>query len=104
MRKGRIKKGIGALLFIFAVSVIFWAMFYMNFTAYTLWAERHTDRTITSPAVEKFADKLYFLQKVNTQPREVNLEDAYMIDVKDSSGHIIKTIGPGSLFREPAQG
>ena len=35
--RGQDKKGIGALLFIFAVSIIFWAIYYQNFTAYTLW-------------------------------------------------------------------
>src|SRR5882724_10392896 len=63
--RGRDKKGIGALLFIFAVSVIFWAMYYQIFTAYTLWADQHTDRTISSRAGEKGADWLGMMQKVN---------------------------------------
>jgi POT family proton-dependent oligopeptide transporter len=50
--RGEDKKGIGALLFIFAASVIFWSLYYQNFTAYTLWTERHTDRTITSAITE----------------------------------------------------
>jgi POT family proton-dependent oligopeptide transporter len=96
--KGQEKKGIGALLFIFAISVIFWSMFYQNFTMYTLWAERYTDRTVSSPVMEKFADKFYFLQKVNTQPREVNLEDAFMTEVRDPSGNVVKSNGPDPYF------
>jgi len=92
------KRGIGALLFIFAVSVIFWALFYQNFTAYTLWTEKHTDRTITSHVIEKGADALGLLQKVNTDPREIDMVDATLIPVKDDSGHTIKTMGPDPYF------
>lgn len=95
---GQDKKGIGALLFIFAISVIFWALFYQNFTAYTLWAERHTDRTISSPVTEKIAGKLGLLQTVNTNPREVNQWDARMMDARDDSGRILKTIGTDPYF------
>jgi proton-dependent oligopeptide transporter, POT family len=59
--KGEDKKGIGALLFIFLISVIFWALYYQNFTAYTLWAEKHTDRTL-SPIGQKIADKMGLMQ------------------------------------------
>ncbi|HNJ27919.1 MAG TPA: oligopeptide:H+ symporter, partial [Ferruginibacter sp.] len=43
---GQDKKGIGALLFIFAVSVIFWTIYNQNSTGLTIWAESHTDRSI----------------------------------------------------------
>src|SRR5260221_13404007 len=39
------EKGVGALLFIFAVSIILWALIYQSFTAYTLWTDKHTDST-----------------------------------------------------------
>jgi POT family proton-dependent oligopeptide transporter len=92
------KRGIGALLFIFGISIIFWALFYQNFTAYTLWTEKHTDRHITSPVIEKGADFLGLLQKVNTSPREVDSMNAHLIVVKDDSGHILKSIGPDPYF------
>jgi POT family proton-dependent oligopeptide transporter len=92
------KKGIGALLFIFAVSIIFWALFYQNFTAYTLWTEKHTDRMITSRVTEKVADGLGLLQKVNTRPREIDQVDAHLIVVRDDSGHVLKTTGPDPYF------
>jgi POT family proton-dependent oligopeptide transporter len=93
------KRGIGALLFIFAVSVIFWSLYYQNFTGYTLWAEQHTDRSVTSPLIERGADGLGLLQKANTQPRTVDSLDAFMAPVRDDSGRILKTTGPDPYFR-----
>jgi POT family proton-dependent oligopeptide transporter len=46
------KKPIGAMLAIFAVVVIFWAVFKQNGTALTTWAENYTDRSLP-PAIEK---------------------------------------------------
>jgi POT family proton-dependent oligopeptide transporter len=92
------KRGIGALLFIFGVSVIFWALFYQNFTAYTLWTEKHTDRTVTSRVIEKGADAMGLLQKVNTSPRTIDSVDAHLIVVKDDSGRVLKSTGPDPYF------
>jgi len=96
--KGQDKKGIGALLFIFAISVIFWAIYYQNFTAYTLWAEQHTDRTLSSPVMEKGADWLGMMQKVNTDPRTITRLDAFMVPVTGDSGQIVTTLGPDPYF------
>ena len=94
--RGEDKKGIGALLFIFAISVIFWSLFYQNFIGYTLWTEVHTDRTIKSKAIEKGVN--LFLQKVNTDPRKVDSLNAYMVPVRDDSGHILQVTGPDPYF------
>jgi POT family proton-dependent oligopeptide transporter len=96
--RGEDKKGIGALLFIFAISVIFWAVYYQNFTAYTLWADQHTDRTISTKAVEKGVDWLGMMQEVNTNPRPVTLLDAHMVPVIDDSGRVATTTGPDPYF------
>lgn len=96
--RGEDKKGIGALLFIFAVSVIFWSLFYLNFTAYTFWTEQHTDRSISTPLIEKGADWLGLLQKANTSPRPVDSLNAYMVPVHDANGQILKTTGPDPYF------
>ena len=96
--RGEDKKGIGALLFIFAVSVIFWSLYYQNFTAYTLWTERHTDRTITSAITEKVADQMGLMQTVNTTPRETEKLDDHLMPVTDDSGHIVKTMGPDPYY------
>ncbi len=96
--KAEDKKGIGALLFIFAISVIFWSLYYQNFTGYTLWTERHTDRTVSSKAIEKGADFIGLLQTVNTKNREVDSLNANMAPVRNDSGHIIKVMGPDIYF------
>ncbi len=89
--KGQDKKGIGALLFIYTISIIFWTIYNQNSTGLTLWAERHTDRTV-SPVTQKVAGALGFLQTVNDTPRMVNKVNEYLVDVKDNSP-IVKTEG-----------
>jgi POT family proton-dependent oligopeptide transporter len=97
--RGEDRKGIGALLFIFAISVIFWAIYYQNFTAYTLWAEKHTDRTISSRSVEKGVDWLGQMQKVNTTPRKVVQVDAHLVPVLNDSGRMDSVMGPDPYFQ-----
>lgn len=87
------KRGIGSLLFIFTVSIIFWALFYQNFTAYTLWTDKHTDRTITSHVIERGADELGLLQKVNTTPRKIQAVDDHLNAIKGDS-----VMGPDPYF------
>jgi proton-dependent oligopeptide transporter, POT family len=41
------KRPIGALLAIFAVVILFWAVFKQNGSALNTWADRYTDRTVT---------------------------------------------------------
>jgi POT family proton-dependent oligopeptide transporter len=96
--RGQDKKGIGSLLFIFAVSVIFWAIYYQIFTAYTLWAEQYTDRTIHTHVVEKGADWLGMMQTVNTTPRPVTQVDAFLAPVMGDSGQVRTVMGPDPYF------
>lgn len=81
---GQDKKGIGALLFIFAISIIFWTIYNQNSTGLTLWAQKHTDRTV-SPTAEKIAGSLGFLQTVSDSPRLVNKVNEYFVDLKDNA-------------------
>ncbi|HSU27185.1 MAG TPA: peptide MFS transporter [Chitinophagaceae bacterium] len=94
---GQEKKGIGALLFVFAVSIIFWTIYNQNSTGLTIWAESHTDRSIPQ-FMEKPADKVYALQNLETKPQQVDSLDSYMRVVTDDSGHAIKTMGPDPYF------
>lgn len=82
--KGQDKKGIGSLLFIFAISIIFWTIYNQNSTGLTLWAQKHTDRTV-SPITEKIAGSLGFLQTISDTPRLVYKVDQYFVDIKDKS-------------------
>ena len=82
--KGQDKKGIGSLLFIFGISIIFWTIYNQNSTGLTLWAQKHTDRTV-SPTAEKIAGSLGFLQTVSDTPRLVDKVDKYFVDVKDNA-------------------
>jgi len=91
------KKGIGALLFIFAISIIFWTIYNQNSTGLTIWAESHTDRSIPK-FMEKPADAIYTLQNLSTEPRETDKLDQYMRVETDGTGEAIKTMGPDPYF------
>jgi len=87
--KGQDKKGIGSLLFIFAISIVFWTIYNQNSTGLTLWAQKHTDRTVSS-TTEKIAGSIGFLETVNDSPRLVNKIDEHMVDVTDKSPVVSK--------------
>ena len=95
--KGDDKKGIGALLFVFAVSVIFWTIYNQNSTGLTIWAESHTDRSMPQ-FMEKPAETVYALQSLETKPQEVDSLDSYMRVVTGADGKAIKTMGPDPYF------
>ena len=82
------KKGIGALLFIFAVSVIFWTIYNQNSTGLTIWAESHTDRAIPK-FMEKPADAVYMLQNLSDTSRLTDKLDDHMVVVTDK-GSIVR--------------
>ncbi|HSV11735.1 MAG TPA: oligopeptide:H+ symporter, partial [Hanamia sp.] len=81
---GQDKRGIGALLFIFGISIIFWTIYNQNSTGLTLWAQKHTDRTV-SPTAEKVAGSLGFLQTVSDTPRLTDKVDPNFVDIKDNA-------------------
>lgn len=91
------KKGIGALLFIFAISIIFWTIYNQNSTGLTIWAESHTDRSIPK-FMEQPADAVYTLQNLTTEPRETDSMDQYMRVVTDTAGRPIKTLAADPYF------
>jgi POT family proton-dependent oligopeptide transporter len=57
------KRPIAALLAIFAVVIMFWAVFKQNGSALTTWADRYTNREVTGVA-QKVFDKLNFAQTI----------------------------------------
>jgi POT family proton-dependent oligopeptide transporter len=82
--KGQDKKGIGSLLFIFAIATAFWTIYNQNSTGLTLWAEKHTDRT-ASATTSKITGKIFPMQEVNDNLHLVPKVNEYFVDVKDKS-------------------
>ncbi len=95
--QGEAKKGIGALLFVFAVSIIFWTIYNQNSTGLTIWAESHTDRSIPQ-FMEGPSDAVYALQNLETKSQLTDSLDGYMRVVTDDSGHAVKALGPDPYF------
>lgn len=68
------KRPIGALLAIFAVVILFWAVFKLNGSALTTWADRYTDREITGTTRTVFTN-LKLAEDVSYSKKEVELYD-----------------------------
>ncbi len=96
------KKPIGALLTIFLVSVMFWAIFKQNGTVLTTWAEYYTDRHV-APALEKPLATIYMVeQKVNTVSDVTQYDDKYRV-IKEN-GVAVTAPGKDIYFRNVAPG
>lgn len=98
------KKPIGALLAIFAVSLMFWAVFKQNGTALTRWANNYTDRSIPAPMVEplraiNLIDGKDGVQGKTYEIKEVSVYDDQYRTIKDESGKPIKEQGLDIYFR-----
>ncbi len=84
------RRPLAALLAVFAVAIVFWAIFKQNGTALTTWAESYTDREI--PAVVKpVAKTLGMTQTVTFAKDSVPLTDEQFRVARDASGAVIKT-------------
>ena len=92
------KKPIGALLAIFAVSLMFWAVFKQNGTALTRWANYYTDRSVPE-AIEKPLESIYLVDSKNYTTKEVNVYDDQYRAQKDEKGNAIKEQGKDIYFR-----
>jgi len=95
--RGQDKKSIGALLFIFTISIIFWTIYNQNATGLTIWAQTYTNRQIPS-VLEGAASKIDMLQNANTTAREVPKLDKYFRPVLDAKGNQVMTQGPDPYF------
>lgn len=92
------KRPIGALLAIFAVSLMFWAVFKQNGTALTRWANYYTDRSVPN-AVEKPLEALYLVEAKSYQDKMVPTYDNQFSAQKDDNGEPIKEMGKEIYFR-----
>jgi len=92
------KRSIGALLAIFAVSMMFWAVFKQNGTALTRWANYYTDRSV--PAVlEKPLESIYLVDTKDYGTKEVAVHDHQFQTVKDEDGKPKKEQGKDIYFK-----
>ena len=83
------RKPLAAMLSIFGVVIIFWAVFKQNGSALTTWADRYTDREI-APAVEPLAETLMLAQVVTATPDSFPVYDAQFRTTKEN-GVLVKT-------------
>ncbi len=70
------KAPIGAMLAIFAVVILFWAVFKQNGSALTTWADRYTDRSMSGKTAEVFGT-LKQTKKLTYAKDTVPVYDAY---------------------------
>ncbi len=91
------RKSVSALLFIFAVSIIFWTIYNQNATGLTIWAQSYTNREI-SGVLEKPASAIDMLQSVSTAPREIQKVDSTLTPITDANGKPVMIVGPDPYF------
>ena len=92
------KKPIGALLAIFAVGIMFWAVFKQNGTALTRWANYYTDRAVPK-AAEKPLESIYLVDTKEYKDAEVPVYDDQYRAQKDDSGNGLKEVGKDVYFK-----
>jgi POT family proton-dependent oligopeptide transporter len=95
------KRPIGALLTIFAVVILFWAVFKLNGSALTTWADRYTDRQITG-STETVFNSLKLSKEVKYQKDSVELYDANF-KLQKNNGVIQKELNYPLYFRNVAK-
>ncbi|MES2592210.1 MAG: peptide MFS transporter [Bacteroidota bacterium] len=95
------KKPISALLAVFAVAIVFWAIFKQNGTALTTWAESYTDREVPT-ALVKPAKVLGMVQQPVYAKDSVPLADAQFRIARDASGKPVKTYDYPLYFKNAA--
>jgi proton-dependent oligopeptide transporter, POT family len=91
------KRPIAALLAIFAVVVMFWAVFKQNGSALTTWADRYTNREVTGVAQTVF-DKLNFAQTITYSKDSVAKYDA-QFRLQKEDGKVVKELNYPVYFR-----
>jgi proton-dependent oligopeptide transporter, POT family len=92
------KPRVSALLAIFAVVVVFWAVFKQNSSALTTWAETYTDRQIpetVNPVLKPFG----MVQEISTKPDSFPKYDSYFRAEKDVGGKAVKILSPNPYFQ-----
>lgn len=84
------RRPLAALLAVFAVAIVFWAVFKQNGTALTTWAESYTNREV-SQRIEPVAEVLGVTQTVTYEKDSVPLTDSQFRVARDENKKAIKT-------------
>jgi POT family proton-dependent oligopeptide transporter len=95
------KKPIGALLAIFAVVILFWAVFKQNGSALTTWADRYTNRQVTGTQENVF-NALKQSKPLVYKLDSTEKYDAYF-RLQKVDGKVIKEINYPVYFRNQAK-
>ncbi len=97
------KRPIAALLAIFAVVVLFWAVFKQNGSALNTWADRYTDRSMSGTA-EKVFGTFSLSQPLKYAKDSVALYDEQFRLQKTADGQVVKEYNYPTYFRNiPAE-
>lgn len=100
------KAPIAALLSIFGVVIIFWAVFHQNGSALTYWAKNNTDRQV-GPKMEQVFNTIASTEEVSTVPREIKMIGIHGEDLGVKTGpsyyfdNYTKEIPSGNLEGKP---
>ena len=94
------KRPIGALLSIFAVVILFWAVFKLNGSALTTWADRYTDREVTG-TTEKVFSTLVQSKEITYEKAETELYDE-QFRLQKENGVVKKVVDYPVYFRNVA--
>ena len=95
--KSEDKRPIGALLAIFAVVILFWAVFKLNGSALNTWADRYTDREITGTTQTVF-NSLKLAKEVEYKKDSTELYDAGF-RLQKENGAVQKVVDYPIYFR-----
>lgn len=79
------KRPVAALLSVYAVAIIFWAIFKQNGTALTLWAEKYTDREVPE-MVLPLAEGIYMTQTETLAKDSIPATDSQFRDILNADG------------------
>lgn len=92
------KRPIAGLLAIFAVVILFWAVFKQNGSALNTWADRYTDRQLETPVVENIFTTLSLSKTVTYQKDSIpKYDEAFRLQKID--GQVVKEYNYPNYFK-----
>jgi proton-dependent oligopeptide transporter, POT family len=92
------RPNMAALVTVFIVVILFWAIFKQNGSALNNWANRYTNRAVSGTTQNIFT-KLYFSKTVAYTPDTVTATDAHFRKIKDATGKETKVLDYDSYFK-----